>query len=59
MNEHVVLPILVPIAFLALIFLAVSCIGCTDRVVEFLRRAWHARRHTRVSPSFEAPPRAR
>ena len=39
--------VLLPLLLLALIFLLVSCVGCTDRVVEVLRRMAHAREHGR------------
>ena len=43
MSEHLVLPVLLPLAFLALIFVGVSCVGCTDQVVGMLRRLVHSR----------------
>jgi len=39
--------VLLPLLLLALIFLLVSCVGCTDRVLEALRRAMHSRDHAR------------
>ena len=48
MNEHMIFPILVPLLFLALIFVVVSCVGCTDRVVEALRRVMHSREQART-----------
>ena len=48
MNAHLVLPVLLPLGFLALIFLGVSCVGCTDRVVEVLRRWVHSREKARA-----------
>jgi len=41
---HVALPLLL----LALIFLAISCVGCTDRVIEVLRRFVHSRERART-----------
>ena len=42
--------IVLPLVFLVLIFLAVSCVGCTDLVVQALRRV--------VRPREKAPARS-
>jgi hypothetical protein len=43
---HAFLSVLLPLAFLAAIFLMLSCVGCADRVLAALRRFIH-REHTR------------
>jgi hypothetical protein len=40
--------VLLPLLLLALIFLLVSCVGCTDRVLEALRRVVHSRHDART-----------
>ena len=48
---HVVLPLLL----LALIFLLVSCVGCTDQVLGALRKLVHSRDQARArNPSAPA-----
>jgi hypothetical protein len=47
-NEHLILPLLLPLCFLVLVFLAVSCVGCTDRVLDALRRMVHSRGEARA-----------
>jgi hypothetical protein len=40
--------VLLPLLLLALIFLLVSCVGCTDRVLEAFRRVVHRRHEARM-----------
>ena len=40
--------VLLPLLLLVLIFLLISCVGCTDRVLEVLRRVAHSREHART-----------
>ena len=46
--------VLLPLLLLALIFLLVSCVGCTDRVLEVLRRMAHSKQARTRDPSAPA-----
>jgi len=40
---HTILPVVVPLVFLALIFGVLTCVGCVDQV----KQAWHRLLHGR------------
>jgi len=40
---HTILPVVVPLVFLALIFGLLTCVGCIDQVKQSLHRLLHAR----------------
>lgn len=40
--------VLLPLLLLALIFVLVSCVGCTDRMLDALRRMVHSREQGRT-----------
>jgi hypothetical protein len=52
---HAFLSVLLPLAFLAAIFLLMSCVGCSDQVLGALRRLVHRREQPR---GRQTPPSA-
>ena len=44
---HTILPVVVPLVFLALIFGLLTCVGCIDQVKQGLHRLLHGRNAAR------------